>query len=283
MPIDGMRVAAQFVREVPVRLDLDATEARVIPNLSVNADIILESAPDVVVLPKECVFMDGHKPFAMVETEEGWQKRQLELGLENNLEVAVRAGLKDGETVAAPMLIEPQRKWSIHLVHHSHFDYGYTDPQPMVLDTHLRYLDAAVDLVDATRDWPDEAKFRWNIEVTYPLRKWMAARPASLRDELIRQVKAGRMEVAALPFSMHTEAYSIDDVPWTQYFSGSVALHGAFWHAGFGQVRSHGCVNLSPYDARWLFGFTAPALPPEWHAVSPTKGTPKGTSIVVTE
>jgi hypothetical protein len=79
------------------------------------------------------------------------------------------------------------------------------------------------------------------------------------------------------------EAYSIDDVPWTQYFSGSVALHGAFWHAGFGQVRSHGCVNLSPNDARWLFGFTLPALPPEWHAVAPTKGTPKGTTVVVTE
>lgn len=79
------------------------------------------------------------------------------------------------------------------------------------------------------------------------------------------------------------EAYSIDDVPWTQYFSGSVALHGAFWHAGFGQVRSHGCVNLSPHDARWLFGFTLPALPPEWHAVSPTKGTPRGSPVVVTE
>jgi L,D-transpeptidase catalytic domain len=79
------------------------------------------------------------------------------------------------------------------------------------------------------------------------------------------------------------EAYSIDDVPWTQYFSGAVALHGAFWHAGFGQVRSHGCVNLSPHDARWLFGFTAPALPPEWHAVSPTKGTPRGSPVVVTE
>jgi len=79
------------------------------------------------------------------------------------------------------------------------------------------------------------------------------------------------------------EAYSIDDVPWTQYFSGSVALHGAFWHAGFGQVRSHGCVNLSPNDARWLFGFTDPPLPPDWHAVSPTKGTPKGSAVVVTE
>ena len=79
------------------------------------------------------------------------------------------------------------------------------------------------------------------------------------------------------------EAYSIEDVPWTQYFSGSVALHGAFWHAGFGQVRSHGCVNLSPSDARWLFGFTDPPLPPGWHAVAPTKSTPKGSAVVVTE
>ncbi|MCA9655328.1 MAG: L,D-transpeptidase [Myxococcales bacterium] len=79
------------------------------------------------------------------------------------------------------------------------------------------------------------------------------------------------------------EAYSIDDVPWTQYFSGSVALHGAFWHAGFGQVRSHGCVNLSPSDARWLFGFTDPPLPPDWHAAAPTDGTPRGSAVVVTE
>lgn len=79
------------------------------------------------------------------------------------------------------------------------------------------------------------------------------------------------------------EAYSIEDVPWTQYFHGSVALHGAFWHAGFGQVRSHGCVNLSPPDARWLFGFTDPPLPDGWHAAAPTRGTPKGSAIVVTE
>ena len=120
----------------------------------------------------------------------------------------------NGERVRSPILIEPQRKWSIHLVHHSHFDYGYTDQQPRVLDNHLRFLDAAVDLVDATNDWPDEARFRWNIEVTYPLQKWMVNRPASLRKELIRQVKAGRMEIAALPFSMHTEAYSIDELAW---------------------------------------------------------------------
>jgi hypothetical protein len=62
------------------------------------------------------------------------------------------------------------------------------------------------------------------------------------------------------------EAYSIEDVPWTQYFHNNVALHGAFWHGGFGLVRSHGCVNLSPADARWLFGFTSPALHEGWHS-----------------
>ena len=79
------------------------------------------------------------------------------------------------------------------------------------------------------------------------------------------------------------EAYSIDDVPWTQYFAGSIALHGAFWHAGFGQVRSHGCVNLSPADARWLFGFTEPKLPDGWHAIAPLQRGEKGSPVVVTE
>lgn len=64
-----------------------------------------------------------------------------------------------------------------------------------------------------------------------------------------------------------TEAYSIEDVPWTMYFEGSFALHAALWHDQFGRPRSHGCVNLAPADARWLFQWTGPVLPPGWHGV----------------
>jgi lipoprotein-anchoring transpeptidase ErfK/SrfK len=70
--------------------------------------------------------------------------------------------------------------------------------------------------------------------------------------------------------------YSIEDVPWVMYFEGSYALHGAFWHANFGHQMSHGCVNLSPADARQLFGWTEPRLPEGWHGVfanAPTEGT----------
>jgi hypothetical protein len=69
--------------------------------------------------------------------------------------------------------------------------------------------------------------------------------------------------------------YSIEDVPWVMYFQGSYALHGAFWHDNFGHVRSHGCVNLAPEDARRLFGWADPPLPAGWHGVfaQPDMGT----------
>jgi hypothetical protein len=76
--------------------------------------------------------------------------------------------------------------------------------------------------------------------------------------------------------------YSIEDVPYIQYFNSGYALHGAFWHAAFGNVKSHGCVNLAPWDAKSLFGWTDPQLPPGWHAAFATKEKP-GTRVIVHE
>jgi lipoprotein-anchoring transpeptidase ErfK/SrfK len=77
------------------------------------------------------------------------------------------------------------------------------------------------------------------------------------------------------------DAYSIEDVPWTMYFSRGLALHAAFWHEGFGRVHSHGCVNIAPLDARWLFEWTAPNLPVGFHGVFATRENP-GTFVVIT-
>ena len=70
--------------------------------------------------------------------------------------------------------------------------------------------------------------------------------------------------------------YSLHDVPWVQFFHESYALHAVYWHNGFGHRRSHGCVNLSPKDARWLYNWTKPELPDGWwaiHATDNDKGT----------
>ncbi len=51
--------------------------------------------------------------------------------------------------------------------------------------------------------------------------------------------------------------YYIEDVTWTCYFYSGYALHTAYWHDRFGTQRSHGCVNLSPHDAWWIYQWSA--------------------------
>ncbi len=60
------------------------------------------------------------------------------------------------------------------------------------------------------------------------------------------------------------DSYTVEDVPWVQYFHGRFALHTAFWHNKFGRKRSHGCVNLSPRDAARVFAATTPTMPAGW-------------------
>ena len=50
--------------------------------------------------------------------------------------------------------------------------------------------------------------------------------------------------------------YYLQDIPYTMYFDGDIALHGTYWHESFGFRKSHGCVNLSVTDAKWLFDWT---------------------------
>ena len=76
--------------------------------------------------------------------------------------------------------------------------------------------------------------------------------------------------------------FSLEDVPYVQFFDHAVALHGTYWHRDFGHVKSHGCVNLAPLDARWLFDFTGPRLPTGWVAAYPaSQGIDPGTVVRV--
>jgi lipoprotein-anchoring transpeptidase ErfK/SrfK len=61
------------------------------------------------------------------------------------------------------------------------------------------------------------------------------------------------------------DTYHHREVPYVQFFKDGFAFHAAYWHDAFGTPKSHGCINLSPADARWLFDFTLPRVPEGWH------------------
>jgi len=52
-----------------------------------------------------------------------------------------------------------------------------------------------------------------------------------------------------------TDYYYLENVPWTMYYDGPRALHGAYWRSKLGSELSHGCVNLSIGDSHWLYNW----------------------------
>jgi Glycosyl hydrolases family 38 N-terminal domain/Glycosyl hydrolases family 38 C-terminal domain len=108
--------------------------------------------------------------------------------------------------------LRPERHWSIHLVHHTHLDIGYTDPQGRVLAEHLSFLDSCLDLVRETDDWPEPARFRWAVEALWSFDRWSRARPAEKVAEFLARVDQRRIELTAMPFNLHTETCSTDEL-----------------------------------------------------------------------
>jgi hypothetical protein len=76
--------------------------------------------------------------------------------------------------------------------------------------------------------------------------------------------------------------YDLPGIAWTTLFSGEgVAIHSTFWHNDFGVPRSHGCINASPDDAKWIWRWTLPTV--QYDPGDMTVQMPGGTIIKVNE
>jgi hypothetical protein len=96
-------------------------------------------------------------------------------------------------------------------------------------------------------------------------------------------IEKGRDPEYGITVRRGAAGFELRDVPWIQYFAAGYALHGAYWHDVFGTPRSHGCVNLSPIDARIVFRWTDPPLPDGWHGINVGSDMGQGTAVVIRE
>lgn len=59
-----------------------------------------------------------------------------------------------------------------------------------------------------------------------------------------------------------SNGYDLPGVPWIAYITEKgVAFHGTYWHNDYGRPRSHGCINLTPAAAKWIYRWTQPIVP----------------------
>ncbi len=60
---------------------------------------------------------------------------------------------------------------------------------------------------------------------------------------------------------LQSSGWDTPGVPWTTMFhEEGASIHGVFWHNSFGQPHSHGCLNCTPEDAKWIFRWTNPQV-----------------------
>lgn len=60
---------------------------------------------------------------------------------------------------------------------------------------------------------------------------------------------------------MTGDDYDVPDVPYTMYYDGGMAIHGAYWHNLFGNPVTHGCTNVAVDHAKWLFNWASVGTP----------------------
>jgi hypothetical protein len=72
----------------------------------------------------------------------------------------------------------------------------------------------------------------------------------------------------------HGNGFDLPGVPWVSFISWTgVSMHGTYWHNGYGEPRSHGCINLSPQAAKWIYRWTRPNVPADDDYVESDNGT----------
>ncbi|PKO18373.1 MAG: hypothetical protein CVU39_02750 [Chloroflexi bacterium HGW-Chloroflexi-10] len=123
-------------------------------------------------------------------------------------------------------------------------------------------------VVDATRNRQYLSCYEGNNEVYYCQISSGAVWNAS--GEIVEEwgTPPGAHLIWRKAISMHMSGgstgggYDLSGVAWTTLFTGNgVAIHSTFWHNDFGTPKSHGCINVRPDDAKWIFRWTTPQVP----------------------
>lgn len=171
----------------------------------------------------------------------------------------------------ASVVCKPKKHWIVFLVQFSHHDLGYTDLPQNVLNEYITFYDLIMRYCEETEDWPDDAKFRYQIEQLWSLFHYLRTQPKNKTEKILNLIKNGRLGVSALfgnvvsglmgheeiirllyPAFQLKRAYNVpisvaelNDVP------------GISW--GLATVLSNSGLNvIAPSLPRWYYGQYAP-------------------------
>jgi len=88
-----------YVRNVPVRIDIQGNDPKLIPDLSAGADVVISSVPGQTLIPLAGLESEEGKSVVYVRSGEGYERREVTPGQRNQTEVAIASGIRPGDVV----------------------------------------------------------------------------------------------------------------------------------------------------------------------------------------
>ncbi len=207
-----------------------------------------------------------------VSVPEGESSHQLRIPAPRDATpVTVSLSVQGRESTTHEVTLQPPRKWTVHVSQRSHHDVGYTNLASVVLREHVQFLDEALDMADATADWPEESRFRLVIEQAWSLVEFLRRAPADRVAKMIALLREGRFELTALFGNMTSELCGHESLVRCLYPSARLAReHGfAITSAEHNDVpgMSWGLAEILAEAGIRIF---CPALPRYWDWCQPS-------------
>ncbi len=91
---------ASYVGEIPIRIKVGGSDARMIPDLTASAEIVQDTVDETLLLPRTAVFAEADGSYVFVQGAEGWSRRRVELGPASFTQTSIRSGVQKGDVVA---------------------------------------------------------------------------------------------------------------------------------------------------------------------------------------
>ncbi len=124
-----------------------------------------------------------------------------------------------GKRLTAGVRIAPARRWTFHMTPHTHYDIGFTEPQPKVIDRLSSDMDAAVRFCEETADWPPESRYRWIVEVSGLFKNYAERHTPDQVARFIELVRQGRIEICGYYLNMPTELVGHEELIRCLYYA----------------------------------------------------------------
>jgi hypothetical protein len=116
---------------------------------------------------------------------------------------------------------------TLYLIHHSHTDIGYTHDQPIVFELHERFISEALTLAERYAASDSDGAFRWTVENTYVLDRWLHHASQTEIERFVAMERAGRIEVTGM-FANLTPLLDTDELIETLQLTGRLRREYGF-------------------------------------------------------